>query len=54
MLNLEEEINFAIPTPGEMTEEDLERNEMEITRKKEQEDQPQQGEDPTSKLGGKP
>ena len=53
MFTPEEEIIFAIPTPGEMTDADLERNEMDISPPS-QEDQPQQGEDPTSQLGKKP
>ena len=49
----EEEISYAIPTPGAMTQDDLEENEMKIIEA-DQEDQPQQGEDPTPKLGGNP
>ena len=49
----EEEIRFAIPTPGAMTEEDLEKNKMNLDKDRDQEEQPQQGEDPMSKLGGK-
>ena len=37
-----------------MTEEDLEKNERELAEAIEAEEQPQQEEDPTSKLGGNP
>ena len=36
-LNPEEEIRFAIPNPGAMTEEDLERSEMDLSRATDQE-----------------
>ena len=49
----EEEISYTIPTPGAMTQDDLEENEMKILDA-DQEDQLQQGEDPTPKLGGNP
>ena len=49
----EEEINFAIPTLGGMTQDDSEENE-EKRKEEEEEVQPQQEEDPTQKLGGNP
>ena len=51
ILTSEVEINFAIPTPGEITEEDLERNELDTSH---QRDLQQKGGDPSTKLGGKP